>query len=667
MRKALLFILPQLFAAASLCAQTLVPAGTRHARMPKYDVPGRVTVASEPSESDIYNVSMLVAEDFGKITEGSETAPGDSAFDGFIPSELTASPEWSAYYVYPAGGCLLIDRARNTNANLCSPVLDVPQTDVPVTVSFRARLATKKTDRDWVEVYMVDATDPTDVFTHYNDYAYVYDEWKEYTFVFTKKRPGSRYFFQFSGYDAPVLVDDIEIKMLTPKLAAPVATEFTDFTNTGFTANWTPVEGADSYRVSLFTINKDRDKTRNYIARDLAVDGCSHAFTGLNTPVTTYYYTVRAVKGTQLSPESNAAKVQSLTVPANISFAPAGTDSVKVSWDAVEGAEYYVVDAYRAHEAKADETYVLSQENFDKLVCDGTYLSPEVPYQYQEELDEWTDQPGWIAQCPLHINGSYGLAGYYGTTSDVLVFLESPLMDLSAAGGKVKVSVDLYGQKTDVNDLCTMTFRTMRYFTEDGREKLETTDNDITGKIPEEWTHYETALGGGTRQSVVELVANGGAIYIDNLCLSQDLKAGESVRVPYSNSRSETNEVTLPVSDLLRGSDIVVRVQAVREIWDEMHYSVNEYIRSPYSAECSYALAATGISGVTADAPQVRVSAAGGRVTVVNPTGADVAIYDLSGRLMASDRSGARLAVIPFAATGVYVVRVAGEAVKVKL
>ena len=58
------------------------------------------------------------------------------------------------------------------------------------------------------------------------------------------------------------------IKFLDPKVTPPVASAHSDFHLKGFTANWEAVEGADSYLVSLYTINADRDKTRNYIVKD---------------------------------------------------------------------------------------------------------------------------------------------------------------------------------------------------------------------------------------------------------------------------------------------------------------------------------------------------------------------------------------------------------------
>ena len=666
MKKLLLSAFTQLLITATMSAAQSVPAGHIHRNAPKYASHDIImTKASQPSESDIYNVTMLVAENFDKCTAGSIGTPDETAFDGFIPPEYTSAPNWSAYYVYQAGGCVLIDRTKNTNANLCSPVLRIPAGDTPVTVTFKARLANKQVERDWVEVYVADASNPDDVFTFTNDYAYVYDEWKDYKFVFSKKRPGSDYFFQFSGYDEPVFVDDIEIKMLDPKISAPIATDFSHFTNDSFTANWNPVEGADGYLISMYRINDDRDKTRRYIVEDLSVNECRHTFTGLDTPTNTFYYVVKAVRNGVQSPESNAVKVQSLTVPANIAITKIDEDNIRITWDAVKGAEYYNIEAFRAHQAEADETYVLSHETFDRLVNEGTYLEPEVPWNSQEELDEWTEQPGWIAQFPLHINQAYGLMGAYDEAYGYLVFLESPILDLSAASGKVNVSADLYGQKVNTTDLCTMTFRTMKYIIEDGKEKLVTTDNDITGKLPEEWTSHTMTLGGGTSKSVVEFVANAGAIYIDNIVISQDLKAGEKVSVPYSRAKAETNEISLPVNSLLRGSALVVRIQAVREIWDSMHYSVNEYVRSPFSADASYSVESTGINDIEYDSAQPNAFVTDGVINVINPDGDNIEILDMSGRTVATDKSGSQLVRLTVSARGVYVVRVAGKTLKV--
>ena len=78
---------------------------------------------------------------------------------------------------------------------------------------------------------------------------------------------------------------------------------------------------------------------------------------------------------------------------------------------------------------------------------------------YRKKLDQYTNQPGWIAENPAHINGAYGLTGYYYQQYGQPAYLQSPYMDLSAAGGKVSVSADLYGAYVTDLDICNAIIR----------------------------------------------------------------------------------------------------------------------------------------------------------------------------------------------------------------
>lgn len=646
-----------------VAAQTPVPANVHPSRTPI--MRDRGSRIATPSESDLYDITMILSENFDKFTKGSYGAPDTEVLDGFINSDLTDAPLWSANYVYQAGGAVYIDRNNETNANLCTPILEIPQNGKPITITFRARMGNPEYQFDWAEVYMIDVTDPNSPRTFYKDYAYYYnEEWREYCFVFDKPRTGTDFFFQFAGYDTSMYLDDVEIKFRDPKLPVPVPTGFSDFTDDGFTANWDAVEGADSYLVSLFTLDTNRDKTRKYILQDVPATECKYTFTGLETPTTTYYYTVKALKGHQQSPESNQMKVHSLTIPQNITTKVNDDNTVTISWDAVTGAEYYELTAMRTYEAQNDETYILSKENFDKLVSPGTTTLPDYKYlPAKEELDEWTDQPGWIAEGPAHINGAYGLIGYYAQNYGDDIYLESPIMDLSAAGGKVKLTADLFAQPVDLYDDCGARIEMYNYVFEDDKMKGKRADFEEYSSLADEWMRYSAELEGGTPVSALSVWATAGYLYIDNIEISQDLKAGDKVAVPYYNAKPGTNEVTLPIYDLLRGSKLSFRLCAVREIWDSMHFSINEYVKSPSTPEYSISIDAAGISDAEAGT-QAKAFVTDGRLTVVNPAAAAVTVTDMTGRTVATE-TGSQLNVIDLPAKGVYVVRVGADTFKV--
>ena len=613
------------------------------------------------NEDEYYNKTLIIAEDFSKFTAGSVGAPDETVLDGFI-DELTATPGWSTVGSSQAGECIYIDMHSSSNANLCSPVLEVPKNDKPVVVTFRARLGDPDYNFDWAQVYMVDFTNPLSPISFTNDYAYVYDEWREYKFVLDKKRTSTTFFFQFLGYDAPIYFDDIEIKFLDPKVESPVATDFDNFSSTGFTAHWQPVAGAESYTIDLFTITYDRDKTRTYVARDVKANGTSHTFTGIDTSVSTLYYTVKAVKGYDKSPESNPVKVNGLETPGEITFTPTDHGTIKLSWDAVPGTQYYEVIADRSYEATSDMTYTISEENFDNLVSYGTYTKPEELTSVYEELDEILNQPGWIAENPVHINGAYGLVGYYYQHYGELAYLESPTCDLSANDGKVSVSVDLYGQFIDQLDECKAVIRLLQYVSD---EETKVLSSYTTEELPAEWTNVKVDLTKGAENTAVEICSKAGYLYINNILITQDLKAGDKIRVPYLSLKSDKNEIEVPVHSYLCGGNMTVKLRAVREIWDSEHFSVDEYVRSSYSKDYTHAVAATtGIDEITDAAVQPKVFVRNGELVVVNPEAANIEVYDSLGHLVASDSSHNNLVAIPVDAKGVLIVRVGAATLK---
>ena len=119
--------------------------------------------------------------------------------------------------------------------------------------------------------------------------------------------------------------------------------------------NWDKVEGADYYQVYRSTsengkyalIGTYNEETLNTISRKL---GC-----GIE-----YYYKVRAyrwVQGTRVfSKFSNIVKgIPHLEAPKNVKATPETYNTIKITWDAVEGANYYQV--YRAD--KPDGKYLL--------------------------------------------------------------------------------------------------------------------------------------------------------------------------------------------------------------------------------------------------------------------------------------------------------------------
>ncbi|MBQ9875119.1 MAG: hypothetical protein IJM30_11735, partial [Thermoguttaceae bacterium] len=117
-----------------------------------------------------------------------------------------------------------------------------------------------------------------------------------------------------------------------PTLTTPTNLSYTATTDT-ITVTWDAVEGAELYAVLLGDIQDTTSET-------------SYTFTGLDVN-TAYDFSVQATGEGAYASEAATLEVQTedyaqLAAPTNLAYT-ATTDSITVTWDAVEGAELYAV------------------------------------------------------------------------------------------------------------------------------------------------------------------------------------------------------------------------------------------------------------------------------------------------------------------------------------
>ena len=556
------------------------------------------------NEADTFKVSLVLKEDFAAFTEGSLEAPATTPVSteaGWLPTSFTPnSGTWGGEQLYQAGGCAYIG-CNGLSGAITSPDLDLSKYEGSVIITLRARKGKgndPEATRDWIccDMYEVNPNDPNDFRYFQRDYGNCYDEWNEYKFYYNfERKKDKKYFFQFYGYDAGAYIDDIEIKFLEPYVNAPVAKAHSNFTANSFTANWEAVTGVDGYQIDLFTVGTDRYKTRTYIHKDLKVNGTSYNFTNIETNGKAYHYVVKAVKAGKVSPESNKIKVEALLTPTGLA-AKYDKENVSLSWNAVDGTQYYIVEVKRNHTATNDEKFVICRENFDKIGLSGSYLSPTY-LDDQMEFDGTKGLPDWIAQYSLTIEGAIGLDGTAKSAYNHDVYLQSNYMNLAAADGEITVKADLY----NVDELSGAHYSPVIRLYNFRNNTLNLADSKSYRDIFDEWKTVEATLKGGEGTSVIEFAAMGGWLYIDNVEVSCNLKAGKTMSAPLLNAKIETNSVTLPMTDLLDNETITYTVTAVKEVRDIYGYSVDYYIYSEPSETYSFKVDQAGVESVTAD------------------------------------------------------------------
>ncbi len=123
----------------------------------------------------------------------------------------------------------------------------------------------------------------------------------------------------------------------------PYTTNVTNVTTTSFTANWSAIEGAGSYRFDLSTVNTFTSFVSGY--NNKTITGTNRAdVTGLS-PGTRYYYRVRSVIGSSVSGNSDTGVGRtSLAAPAATAATAVSTTGFTANWQAVTGATAYRLD-----------------------------------------------------------------------------------------------------------------------------------------------------------------------------------------------------------------------------------------------------------------------------------------------------------------------------------
>jgi|GEM_PF-1148957 len=168
------------------------------------------------------------------------------------------------------------------------------------------------------------------------------------SFIDTSLTPGTNYHYRIYSYNSSGT--DASINYYTPSplfgnsvttLSPPVSNTPTSVVSTGFTANWTAVSGASSYRLD---VSADGFTTLVSGYNNLTVSGITSIVTGLN-PGTSYSYRVRSVNVSGSSANSNTTNTITLpSAPVPSVATLATTTSFTANWTAAVSAVGYFLD-----------------------------------------------------------------------------------------------------------------------------------------------------------------------------------------------------------------------------------------------------------------------------------------------------------------------------------
>lgn len=225
-----------------LCAQTPMFPAVGAQRAP------RLTADSHAQRT-------IVSEDFSNFAAGSEDEPDSKNIadlrTGVIDAQYTAAPGWTGAAIYQAGGACAIltgmyqgdNGAYEDTGFLRTPLGDYAG---DLTVTFRARLLSADAESDVMAVIINSTVGRLEAKT-----VKVTPDWQDFSIDFSKGR-FSGCLVEISMLKEKVLIDDLTVASVQTSIPAPVATAATDFTETGFTANWLPTDEAESYLLTIY-------------------------------------------------------------------------------------------------------------------------------------------------------------------------------------------------------------------------------------------------------------------------------------------------------------------------------------------------------------------------------------------------------------------------------
>ncbi len=200
--------------------------------------------------------TVLVKETFDKMSAGTESAPDENNIadkrTGAIDATYTSMPGWSGAAIYQAGGsCAILKGKFSDGAGGYTEetgFLRTPQGAYAgnMTLTFRARLLNANKASDKMDIALLDTKSRLE-----SKIVEVTPQWKTFELNFTKGG-FTGCLIQMSMLSEEVLVDDIEVKTIQTSIPAPVATDATNYTPGGFTANWTASPAAEKYLLTVY-------------------------------------------------------------------------------------------------------------------------------------------------------------------------------------------------------------------------------------------------------------------------------------------------------------------------------------------------------------------------------------------------------------------------------
>lgn len=515
-------------------------------------------------------------------------------------------------------------------------------------------------------------------------------------------------------YGNSFYIDNIKVSVLKPFLNAPENLKMKYYKGDNFKLSWDKVDGAEKYLVDVYTkqvIQNDMGYTQEAIGDYLLQDEeTTDNFLQVNNAKNgeVYYYKVRAVKGSQVSMESNEEKqILGVVAPALELVDNYADSKYTAMWKPVPGAERYNYQAFAANKITEDTKLAVVNTNFEGMPYNHgfewkvTSWGNEVIEQYDTPKYSTTDpdpsavtgtytcldkMSGWMAYSWALYKDALVIDGYQSFNNGNNASLQCAPMDLSKDNGKFDVTITLKGEcaegYVDQNNNPVYAHAALATFVYDqelddyvqGETKFIADTND------KEWKTTTCSFSNGSEDMTFGVFATYAPsnLFIHDIKIEQNYKAGETFMKSFDYYyREEGVEVEkngekylsmeIPLVGETAGKDVYHRMQSVRLGQAANQFTSATFCESQWSKPTLVAEnVVTGIEKTTeVGKKSATVFMQGDNLVINNPAGEEVHIFGMNGAELNADKSGNASIKMAMPADNSFIVKVGKQSIKI--
>ena len=515
-------------------------------------------------------------------------------------------------------------------------------------------------------------------------------------------------------YGNSFYIDNIKVSVLKPFVNAPENLKMKYYKGDNFKLAWDKVEGADKYLVDVYTkqvIQNDNGRTQETIGEYLLQDEeTTDNFLQVNNAKNgeVYYYRVRAMKGNQVSMESNEEKqILGVVAPA-LELVDSYADSKYTAmWKPVPGAERYNYQAFAANKITEDTKLAVVNTNFEGMPYNHgfewkvTSWGNEIVEQYDTPKYSTTDpdpsavtgtytcldkMSGWMAYSWALYKDALVIDGYQSFNNGNNASLQCAPIDLSKDNGKFDVTITLKGEcadgyvDQDNNPVYAHAALATFVYDQELDDYVQGETKFITDTNDKEWKTTTCSFSNGSEDMTFGVFATYAPsnLYIHDIKIEQNYKAGDTFMKSFDYYyRAEGVEVEkngekylsmeIPLVGETAGKDVYHRMQSVRLGQAANQFTSATFCESQWSKPTLVAEnVVTGIEKTTeVGKKSATVFMQGDNLVINNPAGEEVHIFGMNGAELNADKSGNASIKMAMPADNSFIVKVGKQSIKI--